>query len=186
MSRTIPSTDPPLSLLVESGQFKPFYSPNDMLTLGVFGGSFWYRIPQRDAWLFKSTDFSFGVSLNLYSSVIYDNAVNYFGVDGFLGNDRTFGLPPNQKRLHPKGWFEWYCNYYYGQKSTADAGRIRQWAYAINVEWSYIDGATPTPYMGSGNRATDLNFLQERRQRLLEMGWDPVKDPKDYQLQIKF
>lgn len=188
MSQSIPSTDPQLKLIVDTGQqFEPFYSPKDMLILGVYGGNFWYKMAQRNSWLLKTDLFSGprGLDPILFNGPLYDEADNYFGVAG-LENKRTYGMSAQQKRLHPKGWFEWYCNYYYGQLSHADTARIRQWQYEINVQWSYIDGATPTEYTGSGNRATDLTFLPERRQRLLEFGWDPTRNPADYNLTIKF
>lgn len=184
MSQTIPSTDPPLTLMVESGQFRPFYSPKDMLILGIFGGTYFGK---NNAWPlypeFKAKGLFDGLGQNLYLNLVFDVEQNNFQVDPGKSN-RTFNMPLPLKRFHPHGWFQWYLQFYYGEKSPADVHRIRQWAYAINIEWAYI--AELSPYAGSGNRKTDLTFLPERRQRLLEKGWDPTKDPGDYGLRIKF
>lgn len=184
MSQTIPSTDPPLSLVVESGQFKPFYSPREMLVLGVFGGAFFGN---KNAWTvgiqLRQTGIFTGLLPSLFQNSTFDVEQNNFGVAPGI-SDRSFGMPTEKKRLHKYGWFQWYCQYYYGQKSPADVHRILQWAYAINVEWAYISELAP--YTGGGNRETDLTFLPERRQRLLEKAWDPTRDPGDFGLRVKF
>lgn len=154
-----------------------------MLILGVFGGQFFGKNKAySNKTKFFGTDLFYGVDLDKYQGNAYDPAKNYFNLT-LGGTDRTFNMPPSIKRLHFNGWYHWYCQYYYGEKSPADTWRIVQWQKSIAVEWFYIVNGV---YEGGGNRFTDLLFLPTRRQRLLEKGWDPTKAPADYGIFTKF
>jgi len=175
MSATIPSTDPFLAML-SPRLFRPFYSPNDMLALGVYGGAFFGPnnaariLPDIDPDLFRN------INTSTWKSYTYDNTKNYFQVAGGR-EDRTYNMTIEQRQIHRFGWFEWYCKFYYGERSIADTGRITQWIKEINRHFYYIKNGV---YNGEGNILTDLTFLPERRQKLLELGVDPTKDPYDY------
>jgi hypothetical protein len=182
MIPTIPAGRDPL-LLTGKKPFRPFYSPQDMLNLGVFGGSFFG--PDRAMKLIpKFTQFMLfsGVPISSYALAIYNQGINYFNVSLDPMN-RTFSMPIGLKRMHPFGWFEWYCKYFYGEESKADEHRIKQWVMSINQHWFYI---ATSAYTGVGNRFTDLTFLPPRRQALLEFGWDPTIDPATWGFQYKF
>lgn len=179
MSRTIPSTDPYLGIIAEK-RFRPFYTPNDMLYLGVYGGAAFGSKQWRKVGDFPE-DLVKGVDVSKYSNITPDPAKNYFGTAGTL-SDRTFSMPPMYKSLH-HNWFEWYCLYYYGNRSAADGYRIDQWLKAINQHWFYI---LKGPYTGGGEPETDLTYLADRRQKLLEMGVDPTVTPEDYSCYYQF
>lgn len=190
MSKTIPSTDPQLPILRKAStkDFAPFYTPNDMLDLGVFGGSFFS--PNRAKKIIENVlgyeqfmDLTMGINISKFQSGEYDPTQNYFPNQALSFTDRWFGMPADQKRKHKYGWFHWYVLFYYGEQSVADAPRVMQWKKAINVNWFYI---ASTPYTGEGNRNTDLTFLPTRRQRLLELGWDPTVDPATKGLKMNF
>lgn len=182
MSQSIPSTDPYISLIngSKSGIFRPWYTPKEMLLLGVFGGSFF--TDRRALMKTLSWDLITDVPVAKLISGPYDPAQNYFNVTLEL-MDRTFEMPMTMKRLHPNGWFEWYCRFYYGEQSPADPDRIRQWLMSVNQHWFYITNGT---YNGDGNINTDVTFLPERRQRLLELGVDPTIPPSVYNCFYKF
>lgn len=185
MSKTIPSTDPFLGIVTQIGTFRPWYTPNDMLSLGVYGGAFFFG---KSKWKILSElpqDIIKGVPEDKYANYQYSNAKNYFEVEpsGGAKSDRTFSMPPNTKGIHPFGWFEWYCRYYYGSVSAADIWRVKQWQMAINQHWFYIINGV---YNGEGNKITDLAFLPERRQKLLELGVDPTILPAAYQCTYQF
>lgn len=151
-----------------------------MLNLGVYGGSYFGRnliilndLPQSSF---------IGISPNKYKNWDYNQAINYFNVTPFR-TDRTFDMPSDLKQLHKLGWFEWYISFYYGLSTPADKDRMQQWLVQINTDWFYIKNSA---YSGSGDRITDLTFLPQRRQRLLEFAADPTIDPSTYGCSYKF
>lgn len=168
---TIPSGGTPLNVpQLLDVPFKPFYSPADMLNLGIKGGQFGhdnlpvlYSLNPSLVKSFKST--------NKWAQTTFDTAKNYFHVAN-AQSDRTLGVGQIYKTLHPLGWFEWYCRFYYGEKSRADIMRITQWIMGINVAWFYIK-QDPT-------KLTDLTWQPMRRQDMLEWGVDPTLDPESY------
>lgn len=184
MSVTIPSTDPQILTVSVDPQFKPWYTPNEMLRLGVYGGWFFSNTTRRYQ-TFKTIppDATRGVSGTKYLTPIYDPSINYFATNGIsLYGDRWFNMPTTFKRLHV-GWFDWYCRYAYGTYSPADEIRMTQWRKLISVEAYYIQNGI---YEGETDRWSDLTFLPQRRQRLLELAWDPSRNPITFGLPINF
>lgn len=183
MSTTIPAGTPPLSLITESRLFMPFYSPQDMLKMGVYGGAFFGAgnalslLPMLGSVI--TNDLFKGVPQDKYLNNTYDPTANYFNLT-LPKSDRSFTMPVYLKRMHTYGWFEWYVRYYYGERNKADTWRIRQWQHSISVDWYYIETT------GGPSKYADLTFLQTRRQKLLEKGWDPTIPPAQYNLKVKF
>lgn len=180
MSQTIPSTDHYLNLMNDHGIFRPFYSPRDMLQLGVYQGA--YFINKKPSMLAMVKDLLNNIPVNKYLSNP-SNSLNYFQVQAPDTGEYHSGLVPGLRALHPGGWFEWYCKFYYGEKSRADHARVRQWLYTVNAQWFYI---MKGPYTNMGTQATDLTWLPERRQKMLEFGADPTVDPSLYGCFYKF
>lgn len=93
--------------------FRPELTPKQMLELGVFCGK--YLTDCRDefaaSWFARAR----------LSSTGRDCSLNYFGVDA----SQPLSVWRRKGWIHPddpRGWFQWYCRYYYG---TAHAGRGR-------------------------------------------------------------
>lgn len=189
MSATVPSTDPPIGM-VRSSIFQPYYTPKEMLTLGVFGGAFFGSSNAQK--ILSTGPLTIGGAMDSlfrglpklkYESPIYDPNQNYIPGQTLAVQRRGLNMPSYIKRLNPFGWFEWYVNWYYGCVSQADNWRISQWQKSINVHWLYIANGV---YTGGGNKFTDLTYLPMRRQRLIELGWDPTIDPEKQGLKINF
>ncbi len=98
--------------------FRPELTPKQMLRLGVFGGK--YMTDCRDE--FPASWFA-GAKL---SPGQYDSKLNYFGVKASqtLSEWRRQGWIRPQD---PRGWFQWYCRYYSGRRSSDDRRQIRRW-----------------------------------------------------------
>ncbi len=86
--------------------FEPFYSPRELLEMGVFEGKYlndcrsefpasWYR----NAKLVEQADTS----------------VNFFGIKSrqslIVWREKSWIIEPD-----PRGWFQWYCRYYLGRR----------------------------------------------------------------------
>jgi hypothetical protein len=94
-----------------------------------------------------------------------NQANNYFGVPT-MQRARPF-VDAIVKNESPKGWFQWYCKFWYGTaKDFTIESRIVEWTQDVKNLWSYLK-ASPD----------DLEYRKDIRQALLEMGWDSTKDP---------
>lgn len=181
MSITIPATGGNIKLNTQF-DFKPFYTPNEMLSMGIYGGAYFGR--HRHYLDDPGLKFIFaGVPDNKYKNWDYTASINFFTGVTVQRLERSLNMPPALKEVHPLGWFQWYMNYYAGRTSRADAWRANQWLQSINADWWYIETDN---YSGGGNRFTDLTFNKERRQRMLEFGVDPTVDPKSYGCGFEF
>jgi hypothetical protein len=99
--------------------FRPELAPAEMLSLGVFGGK--YMTDTREE--FPASWFA-GAKL---SPTRRDSKLNCFGVNASqpLSVWRAKGwIHPDD----PRGWFQWYCRYYFGRRMPEeDRRQIRRW-----------------------------------------------------------
>jgi len=99
--------------------FKPYYTPKEMLSLGVFEGH--YCTDCKDE--YPSSWFS-GAKLNPSGP---DVSLNYFKVKSRLSLSEW----KNKgwiKEYDPRGWFEWYMRYYLGRRiENYDKWQINRW-----------------------------------------------------------
>jgi hypothetical protein len=98
--------------------FSPDLTPPQMLKLGVFGGRYLTdcRAEFPNAWFTRAR----------LCAAQHDARQNYFGVNASqpLAVWRRNGWISGQD---PRGWFQWYCRYYSGRRSSDDARQIRRW-----------------------------------------------------------
>jgi hypothetical protein len=91
----------------------------------------------------------------------HDPELNYFGVNASqpLREWRRKGWIHPQD---PRGWFQWYCRYYMGRRSTDDERQIRRWRaiarHAAAVRKNCLPG--------------DLECRPRQRQALLHWAYD--------------
>lgn len=116
--------------------FRPNLTPKEVIALGSFGGTYFrdivsavtgtkYKglevIREFPADWFKGVDLGTRVT-----SQVYDKGVNRYGVacGASLGQWETSGWI---SELDPYGWFQWYCRFYLGRRSTDDARQVDRW-----------------------------------------------------------
>ena len=102
-----------------STRFAPYYTPKQMLEMGVFEGK--YLNDCRDE--FPSDWYE-----NAKLSDSPDESLNYFGVKSRqpLAEWRRKGWIYGPD---PRGWFQWYCRYYMGRRiPDVDDIQIKRWA----------------------------------------------------------
>ena len=120
----------------DHSEFAPECSPAQILNHGAFGGTYF-----RDIWssvLHKSLKGSDAVKdlppkwfskLDMDNEVyskVYNKNVNYFKVvcGGSLDMWETSGwINP----IDPYGWFQWYCRFYNGRRTSDDDRQIKRW-----------------------------------------------------------
>ncbi len=99
--------------------FTPELTPKEMLELGVFGGKYMTDCTDEfpAAWFTQAK----------LSPQKKDPTINYFGVNASLSltDWQTKGwIHP----MDPRGWFQWYCRYYYGRRvPEEDQRQIKRW-----------------------------------------------------------
>ncbi len=136
--------------------FKPELTPQEMLTLGVFGGYYFrnYIDEYPKSW-FK------GVKL---SPEFKDPKLNYFGINASqplkYWQDKGW---INEK--DPRGWFQWYCRYYLGRRILDDERQIARWK-AVARHMSQLR---------KNCRPHDLSCRPRQRQALLHWAYDSRK-----------
>lgn len=99
-------------------QFEPELMPKEMLELGVFGGKYLNDCRQEfpEDWF-----------VNARLSEVKDVNLNYFSVDASqpLSEWKRKGWIHSQD---PRGWFQWYCRYFFGRRTAAeDKRQIKRW-----------------------------------------------------------
>lgn len=165
---TIPSNANPINLGI--AVFKPYYTPRQMLMLGVYGGTAFSMLKTREGLSedLLSVKFTNTNGRSAWGSMVDIPDANYFpGADTRSVRKGSMDIPPGFRMIDPAGWFQWYSQFYYGRKIEAyDPMRVNQWGSQLNVCQFYI-----TKYL-----EVDINPLQALTylQSMVNYGWDPT------------
>jgi len=138
-----------------AAEFKPFYSPEKMLEMGVFEGKYCNdcRNEFPENWFGKAK-----------ISKIANAELNYFGIKSrqslTVWRQKGWIYGPD-----PRGWFQWYCRYYLGRRiEEIDKIQIKRWRafsrHAGQVRASCEPG--------------DVFCRPRQRQALLQWSYDPL------------
>lgn len=102
-------------------RFKPELTPQQMLSLGVFGGVY-----MRDCTKEFPKNWFSKAKFQKKDSYRPDPKLNFFGVNASqpLSVWRKKGWIYKDD---PRGWFQWYCRYYMGRRSADDGRQIKRW-----------------------------------------------------------
>ncbi|HPJ21414.1 MAG TPA: hypothetical protein PLP30_12720 [Clostridia bacterium] len=137
--------------------FKPQLTPKEMLELGVFGGK--YMTDCKDEfpadWFSNAKLSPSGKDINL----------NYFKVDASLPlkewKEKGWIHPAD-----PRGWFQWYCRYYYGRRMPdEDLRQIKRWKAIERHAGAIRKNCVPL----------DMSCRRKQRQALLHWAYDSRK-----------
>lgn len=137
--------------------FKPELSPKTLLALGIFGGKYMTdclnEFPQD--WFENAKLSPKGKDINL----------NYYKVDASLPLkdwEKKGWINP----LDPRGWFQWYCRYYYGRRILdEDLRQIKRWKAMTRHIGAIRKNCVPL----------DENCRKKQRQALLHWAYDSRK-----------
>lgn len=137
--------------------FKPELSPKQLLALGIFGGKYMTDcIDEFPADWFEKAKLS---------PTHKDICLNYYKVDASLPlkhwQDKGWINP-----VDPRGWFQWYCRYYYGRRlPDEDIRQIKRWR-GMKRHVGAIK---------SNCEKMDLTCRKKQRQALLHWAYDSRK-----------
>ena len=136
--------------------FRPELTPKEMLALGVFGGKYMADRPAEfPADWFERAKLSAGRR---------DPRLNYFGVNASQSLatwQRNFWIRPQD----PRGWFQWYCRYYLGRRTSDDVRQIRRWRAIARHVAAIRKHCEPR----------DLECRRRQRQAVLHWAYDSRK-----------
>jgi hypothetical protein len=97
--------------------FRPNVTPMQALELGIFGGLYMRDcVDEFPNWFAKAK----------LCTGTRNNKLNHFGVDASqpLATWKANGwITPDD----PRGWFQWYCRFYMGRRTTTDTHQINRW-----------------------------------------------------------
>lgn len=104
--------------------FKPELTPQEMLTLGVFGGAYFDGV---DGLIPNDLPRSWFKGVKLSSDGKKKDELNYFGINA----SQPLSVWQEKGWIYkddPHGWFQWYCRYYLGRRIPAeDERQIKRW-----------------------------------------------------------
>ena len=155
--------------------FSPNKTPIEAINEDAFGGTYfrdiysgvngkWYR----DSW--KEFNFLKNINAKYYSSNYYDAEVNKYGVK--CGTSLRFW--ENKGWINgqdPYGWFQWYCRYYLGRRSSDDERQIKRW---VDIR-SRFKGILIKMIKNKGVKFDDYSVSPKIRQILLHWGYELVE-----------
>lgn len=134
--------------------FKPELTPKQMLELGVFGGKY-----LTDCQNEFPKDWFENAKLSPQKK---DISLNYFKVDASL----PLRIWQEKGWIYyedPRGWFQWYCRYYFGRRiPQEDLRQIKRWKAMKRHLMAVKHNCLPQ----------DLSCRKKQRQALLHWAYD--------------
>jgi hypothetical protein len=150
--------------------FKPYYSPGQMLKLGVFEGKYlndcenefpseWYDDARAVDKLRPGTA---DESINLFKIKSRQSLQEWQRKKWLIGND-------------PRGWFQWYCRYWLGRRDpSVDQHQIARWSSFVRHS-GQVKASIKNMKVGDRpkTRSQLLKHRPKQRQALLQWAHNP-------------
>ena len=174
-------------------EFRPNLTPAEVLRLGSFGGTYFrpitsgvtgerYTTKQVLAEFPKEWFDGLDVKSQLGSKT-YDKHVNRYGVKcgGSLDMWESSGWISS---IDPYGWFQWYCRFYLGRRSTDDERQIKRGLGVCGVKGRFRNQLIGKCARG-GTSFDDERISPVIRQALQHWGYVLTKRDADKYVKLK-
>jgi len=163
-------------------RFQPNRTPEEVLQAGSFGGSYFRPIKSsvtgqsyRDVWKELPQDWLEGLDVpRQVASSIYHESVNMYGkkCGGSLQMWEDSGWIQAQD---PYGWFQWYCRFYQGRRTSDDERQIGRWDRCAGEKGRWKNNLIGK-VVRSGNRFDNGVVSPVVRQTLLHWGYELTEE----------
>lgn len=142
-------------------QFEPYYTPQQMLVMGVFEGKYMNDCEDE----FPKEWFIAAKNRNKLRPGKADISANYFKIKSRLSLQewkKRGWIPCHSKDRDIRGWFQWYCRYWIGRRiPEVDEIQIKRWSSFKRHSAQVIK-----------NARNKLNKRTKQRQALLQWAWN--------------
>ena len=161
-------------------EFKPNLSPQQILKMGAFGGTYFRPIYSSvtnkhyksedvieeypKSW-FKGIDIE-----KMVTSSKYDKKVNKYGVK--CGSDlKDWEKSGWMHEQDPYGWFQWYCRFYMGRRTDDDERQIKRWLALTGPNGRFKNRLVNMIKNKKDAKYDDVSISPVIRQTLLHWGY---------------
>lgn len=124
---------PKVVIFKDHPEFTPNRTPDEMLKMGVFGGTYFRDIKSgvtgkwyRDTWKELPKEWVKEILETHVKSNKCDTSINYYKVKSGSSLQKWEQSGWIRKQ-DPYGWFQWYCRFYMGRRSDDDNRQIKRW-----------------------------------------------------------
>lgn len=167
--------------------FKPNLTPKEVIQAGSFGGTYFRPILSgitgkyyKNMWKEFPLDWFENLDIGEYvTSVIIKKEVNKYGVK-MGGNLDMWESSGWITEIDPYGWFQWYCRFYLGRRTSDDERQISRWQKACGQNGRFRITLIRS-IIKNKSKYDDYQIKPAARQGLLHWGYELTKkDFKDY------
>tara|TARA_B100000795_G_scaffold255141_1_gene226574 strand:- start:272 stop:1108 length:837 start_codon:yes stop_codon:yes gene_type:complete len=174
-------------------EFKPNLTPFEVLERGSFGGTYYRPITSAVTGIsYKSKDvlseypkewFNGIDKKTMVTNSKYDKAVNKYAVKcgGSLDMWESSGWIADSD---PYGWFQWYCRFYLGRRSTDDARQIKRQMGVCGIKGRFRNQLIGKCARG-GKTFDDITISPVIRQALQHWGYVLTRYDADKYVKLK-
>mmetsp|Transcript_23342 Transcript_23342/g.65966 ORF Transcript_23342/g.65966 Transcript_23342/m.65966 type:complete len:311 (-) Transcript_23342:102-1034(-) len=160
-------------------EFRPSLTPAECLRKGIFGGCYFNPKGGKPGIFGREVAISHeefpaswfqGVDPSLYMSRRYNVPTNMHGVKSGFGQKEW----ESKGWIHaqdPRGWFQWYCRFFCGRRSSDDARQIQRWVACASPKGRWRNQLCGAIAKGSG-RFDDMSISPVIRQTLLHWAYE--------------
>ena len=161
---------------IDNVAFTPNLTPRQVVEAGAFGGSYFgIQVDDSEDDYTQLFDILFEqVPTELYLSTKYSAKINKFGIRS--GKDYRYWKDMKWIRHQdPRGWFQWYCNYYLGRRCSDDERQIKRWQ-----DFCGANGRWRNNIYSKIHQTGDWDISPRIQQSLLHWGYQV--NQQDYEL----
>jgi len=174
-------------------EFRPTLSPAQIMQEGAFGGTYWRRIKScvagqtlSNQWKEFPSSWYEGLKSSTHLTVgwlSYNKQVNKYKVKcgGSLDMWESSGwISP----IDPYGWYQWYCRFYLGRRSSDDQRQIKRWLGVCGEKGRFRNQLIGKCARG-GTSFDDYSISPVIRQSLLHWGYELTRKDADKYVKLK-
>ena len=150
-------------------------TPKEMIRMCIFGGTYFSKLV--DYRTFPKEWFS-DIDEKFYLSNNYQKEVNYFKIKSGQSQEEWV----RKGWIHkddPRGWFEWYCQFFNGRRHKDDERQIKRWAAFCGPRGRFRNNIYKKIFK-AGVRIQDSNKISPRIQQSL-LHWSYKVNNEDYE-----